>query len=122
MRTIDNRAEDAVLNGLNVFLGLILFLAPWYLELANESAAALNAYACGGAIAVVGMLALSKSYDWEEYLNLTIGIWAALAPWLLGFADAPLATAAHVVVGLAVAALAGVELRRLYRSPEAYSV
>ncbi|WP_419951715.1 SPW repeat protein [Methylobacterium sp.] len=122
MHTIENRAEDVALNGLNVFFGIALFLAPWYLELGNETAAARNAFICGIAIAVVAMLALSKSYDWEEYLNLFVGLWVAAAPWALGFADAKYATGAHVIIGLSVVALSGLELWRLYRSPEARSI
>jgi hypothetical protein len=122
MRTIENRTEDAVLNGLNVFLGIALFLAPWYLELSSETAAARNAFICGAAISVIAMLALSKSYDWEEYLNLAVGAWVTAAPWVLGFADVKFATGVHVVIGLAVVALSGFELWRLYQSPEARSV
>jgi hypothetical protein len=87
MRTIENQAEDAVLNGLSAFLGIALFLAPWYLDLGSETAAARNAFACGATIAVVAMLALSQSYDWEEYLTLAIGLWVVAAPWALGFAE-----------------------------------
>ncbi|WP_311276044.1 SPW repeat protein [Methylobacterium sp. WCS2018Hpa-22] len=122
MRTIENRAEDAVLNGLNVFLGIALFLAPWYLELSSETSAARNAFICGAAIAVIAMLALSKSYDWEEYLNLAVGLWVAAAPWALGFAEMKYVMGAHVVIGMSVVALSGFELWRLYRSPEARSV
>ncbi|KQO74801.1 SPW repeat protein [Methylobacterium sp. Leaf89] len=122
MRTIENRAEDAVLNGLNVFLGITLFLAPWYLELGSETVAARNAFICGAAIAVIAMLALSQSYDWEEYLNLAVGLWVAAAPWALGFAELKVVAGAHVVIGLAVFVLSGSELWRLYRSPEARSV
>jgi len=122
MRTIENRAEDAVLNGLNVFLGIFLFLTPWYLALGVETAAARNALISGAAIAVVAMFALGKSYDWEEYFNLALGLWVAAAPWTFGFTDSEYAVGAHLVIGLFVAILAGVELWRLYRSPEAYSV
>lgn len=122
MRTIENQAEDAVLNGLNVFVGIALILAPWYLELSSETAAARNAFIAGAAIAIIAMLAISKSYDWEEYLNLAVGVWVTAAPWVLGFAEMRTATGAHVVVGLSVILLSGFELWRLYRSPEARSI
>jgi len=41
---------------------------------------------------------------------------------VLGFADVKFATGAHVIIGLAVVALSGFELWRLYQSPEARSV
>ena len=122
MRTIENRTEDTVLNTTNALLGVVLLSTPWYLGVANETAAALNAFVCGAAIAVIAVLALSKSYDWEEYINLAIGLWVSIAPWVLGFAETGASMWAHVVIGLAVAALAAVELWRLYVSPEARSV
>lgn len=122
MRTIENRTEDMIPNALNILLGITLVLAPWYLELSYDSAAARNAFLSGGAITVVALLALGRTYDWEEYLNLALGLWAAMAPWALGFAETRGAMGVHVGVGLAVAALAAFELRRLYVSPQARSV
>lgn len=113
MRIFENRTEDTVLNVLMVFLGAALFVTPWYLGLANESSAARNAWICGGAIAVIAVFALSKTYEWEEYLNLALGFWVAVAPWALGFADQQYAMGVHVVIGIAVAAMAGIELRQL---------
>ncbi|KQQ21408.1 hypothetical protein ASF53_23525 [Methylobacterium sp. Leaf123] len=122
MRTIENRTEDTALNALNALLGVALLLAPWYLGLATETAAARNAFISGAAVAVIALLAISKSYDWEEYANLAIGLWVAVSPWALGFADAGATMWTHVVIGPAVAALSAFELWRLYVSPEARSV
>jgi SPW repeat len=122
MRTIENRTEDMIPNALNALLGVALIMMPWYLDLGSETAAARNAFACGVAIAVVAVLALSKSYDWEEYLNLAVGLWVSIAPWVLGFVDSRAMTWAHVAIGLAVAALAAFELWRLFMSPQARSV
>lgn len=121
MRTIENRTEDTVLNALNVLLGAALLLTPWYLGLDSETAAARNAVLCGIAIAAVAVLALSKTYDWEEYVNLALGLWVAVAPWALGFAESGYPMGAHVVIGLAVAALAGFEVWRIY-APQARSI
>ncbi|MGV7032689.1 SPW repeat protein [Methylobacterium symbioticum] len=122
MRTIENRTEDTVLNALNALLGVALLMTPWYLGLASETAAARNAFVSGAAIAIIAVLALSTSYDWEEYANLAIGLWVAVSPWALGFADSGSPMWAHLAIGLAVAALAAVELWRLHVSPDARSV
>ncbi len=122
MRTIENRTEDTVLNALNALLGVALLMTPWYFDLGSETAAARNAFISGAAIAVIAVLALSKSYDWEEYINLAIGLWVSISPWVLGFAETGSPMWVHVVIGLAVAALAAVELWRLFVSPEARSV
>ncbi len=65
--------------------------------------AARNAFVCGMPIAIISVLALSKSYDWEEYINLAVGLWVSIAPWALGFADSAIPTWTHVGIGLAVA-------------------
>jgi len=122
MRAIENQNGGIFLNGLIVAFGVILALMPWYLELGSETYAARNAWICGGLIAIVGLMAISLSYDWEEYLNLAIGLWAAVAPWVLGFAAVTHAMWAHVVAGLAVVALAGLELWRLYQVPTVRSI
>ena len=122
MKTITNQSEDAALNTANIVLGVILFLAPWVAEFGTDNAAALNAWICGAAIAIVAMAAINQSYDWEEGVNLALGLWTAAAPWLLGFATIRNATWTHLIVGVLVAVMAGVELWRLYHAPEARSV
>ncbi len=122
MRTIENRIEDMIPNALNAMLGVALLMTPWYLGLDNETAAARNALVCGAAIAVVAVLAMAKSYDWEETIALAIGLWVSIAPWALGFADTRYPMWLHVGIGLAVASLAAFELWRIFVSPQAHSV
>ncbi|MEE7462906.1 hypothetical protein MFUR16E_17450 [Methylobacterium fujisawaense] len=122
MRTIENRMEDMIPNALNALLGVALLMAPWYLGLGSATAAARNAFVYGGAITVVAALALAKSYDWEEYINLAAGLWVSIAPWALGFADLRYPVWLHVGIGLAVAVLTAFELWQLFVSPLARSV
>lgn len=122
MLTIKNRTEDMVPNALNILLGVALILSPWILDLGYETAATRNSLISGIAIAGIAAIALNKTYDWEEFLNLGVGLWVAMAPWVLGFADRGLLMWTHVVIGLAVAAVAVFELWRLFVSPETRSV
>lgn len=122
MLTIKNRTEDMVPNSLNILLGVALLLSPWFLGLTYETAAARNSLISGIAITAIAAIALNKTYDWEEFLNLAIGLWVAIAPWALGFADGGFIMWTHVVIGLAVAAVAAFELWRLFVSPETRSV
>ncbi len=122
MLTLKNRTEDMVPNALNIGLGVLLILSPWFLGLNYETPAALNSLVCGIAIAAVAAVALNRTYDWEEFLNLAAGLWVAIAPWALGFADGGLAMWTHVAIGLAVAAVAAFEVWRLFISPETRSV
>ena len=71
--------------------------------------------------AFVSLLAMAVHFprlaQWEEWANLILGVWAVLAPWLLGFAGVAYATYAHVIIGLVVAVLAAVELWMVSKRP-----
>ncbi|AYO83024.1 SPW repeat protein [Methylobacterium brachiatum] len=121
MRVLENRTEDMAPNAVTILLGITLALAPWYLGLGYETAAARNAFACGGAITFIAVLALGVTYEWEEYLNLALGLWVTMAPWALGFEELRSAMGVHVIVGLAVTIMAGAELRKLY-GPRTHSM
>jgi len=64
-----------------------------------------------------GGAALVAFTQWEEWANLVLGVWAIVAPWLLGFASAGYATYAHLAVGMVVALLAAVELWMVRNRP-----
>ncbi|GJE39352.1 SPW repeat protein [Methylobacterium persicinum] len=122
MLTIKNRTEDMVPNAINILLGALLILSPWLLGLEYETAVARNALISGIAIAGVAAIALDRTYDWEEFLNLAVGMWVAMAPWVFGFADGGFMMWTHLIIGLAVAVVAAFELWRLFVSPETQSV
>ena len=60
-------------------------------------------------IAVTSIVAIAAFSEWEEWLNLLLGIWLVLAPWILGFAHT---RGMHMSVGAdsVVAYLAGLQL------------
>jgi hypothetical protein len=96
----------AALDIINIVAGLGLLLSPWYLGYAGETYAAWNAWVVGAAVAVLAALALFAFHQAEEWINLALGLWAVIAPWLLGFATLPAAVGAHVIAGLIVAIVA----------------
>jgi uncharacterized membrane protein len=100
MRKLIARTEDHTVNGLNLALAAILFISPWLFGFA-------------GLIALVAGIALAQLQQWEEWVNVALGLWVAVSPWLLGFAGVANAMWAHLVFGLAVAALAAYEAWRL---------
>jgi len=103
-------AKDKTLDGINLVAGLLLVLSPWLLGFSASVAAAWNAWIVGALVALLAVGALVAFSEWEEWGNLFLGLWAALAPWVLGFADAAYAAIAHVVLGLLVAVLAAIRL------------
>ncbi|MBX4897240.1 SPW repeat protein [Rhizobium bangladeshense] len=90
----------------NIVAGLGLFISPWLFGFAAEASAAWNAWIVGAAITVIAVAALYAFYEAEEWCNLVLGIWAVIAPWILGFSAVIAAMWAHVIVGLIVAVLA----------------
>lgn len=76
------------------------------LGFAAESGAAWNAWIVGAAIALIAAAALYAFYEVEEWVNLVLGVWAVVAPWVLGFAAVTAAMWVHLIVGVVVAVVA----------------
>src|SRR5437868_4485779 len=99
----------------NLILGAFLFFSPWIFGYAGSTAAE-NANIVGIVIAVLAIAALAAFAIWEEWLNLIVGLWTLVSPWVLGF-QGTTAMTVHVVIGIAVAILAAVELWLLSQFP-----
>lgn len=117
MRTSGNRTDKAI-NIFNAVLGGVLFISPWLLGFRAETIPAWNAWLGGGAALLIALLAASQLYDWEEWLNLIVGLWIAASPWLLSFSGIAYAMWIHLVIGISIVGLAAMELWRLYQVPE----
>jgi hypothetical protein len=92
----------------NLILGAILFFSPWIFGFGSGRASD-NAYISGLVIVVLAIAALSAFAVWEEWLNLIVGLWTLVSPWVLGF-QGTTAMRVHVAIGIAVAILAGIEI------------
>ncbi|WP_163268768.1 SPW repeat protein [Chelativorans alearense] len=102
--------QETALDVVNLVVGIALVLTPWMMGYAAETTAAWNAWVVGALIGLVAIGALVSFAEWEEWANLVLGIWAIISPWLLGFAAITAAVWAHVIAGVIVAVLAGLEL------------
>jgi hypothetical protein len=100
--TLSRQWQDAV----NVVLGLWLIVSPWVLGYAMQTTPAWNAYVLGVIIAVAAIAALVAFHAWEEWVNVVLGIWLVVSPWILGFTTLTAALWNQVVVGIVVGALA----------------
>jgi hypothetical protein len=98
----DRNPADVV----NILAGLGLALSPWFLEFTTATAAALNAWIVGAAIALIALSALCSYHRTEEWVNGLLGLWAVIAPWVLGFSELGPVMSVHVVLGLLVAIVA----------------
>lgn len=112
--------QEAVLDIYQIALAAVLFLSPWLFAFAREKAMA-DAWVSALLVALVSVAALLVFREWEEWINVALGVWIVASPFILGFAHT---TAAHVMiaVGLVIAYLALLELwlahnRDYYRGP-----
>jgi hypothetical protein len=117
MGTVNDRI-DTTFSVTNVALGVLLIAAPWLLGFTDETWASRNAWFSGGVVVFLALLALVRTYDWEEWLNAIAGLWITASPWLLWFEDVAPARWTHVIVGLCIIAFTALELRHLYLAPK----
>jgi hypothetical protein len=99
----------------NLILGAILFFSPWMFGFGAGTAAE-NANIAGIIIAALAIAALAAFAVWEEWLNLIVGLWTLVSPWVLGF-QGTTAMKVHVVIGIAVAILAAIEIWIMTQNP-----
>lgn len=101
----------------NLLLGLWVFVSPWVLQHtmttgaaaagAVTSAAMWSFYISGIAIAILAAAALLAFQTWEEWVNLALGSWLFVSPWVLGFSTSTLLMWNAVIAGALIVLLAG---------------
>jgi len=119
MNGLKRRSELTAINIINAIAAAFLFVSPWLFGFSGEQSPAWNAWISGLLIAGLALAAVASLQEWEEWINLALGLWVAVAPWLLGFAGITYALWTHVAVGIGVAILAAVELWLIRQSPHA---
>lgn len=99
----------------NLILGAILFISPRIFAF-SAGPESQSAYISGIVIVVFSIAALASFAVWEEWLNLIVGLWVIVSPWLLGFPNTTAMTVS-VAIGVLVVALAAVELWIMSQQP-----
>ena len=107
---MNTAAPNKSLEWINLTLGTTLVLATFSTGFAVSLAAVWNAYVIGALIITCAAIALTKYGEWVEWTNAAAGGWLLVAPFALGFASNTPAMWTHVLIGLAVAIFAGVQL------------
>jgi len=98
-------------------LGFWLVLSPWTLHFADETAAMQNAVVAGFVLILAEVVTLSVFQVWEEWVNVALGAWLVISPWVLRGAG-PAATTNFILVGILVIVLAGYEMWQVARTRE----
>ncbi len=94
---------------LGVVVGVWLCASPWVLGISENMTVAQNAFLMGALLIVVETVILFAFRAWEEWINVAIGVWLVVSPWVLGITERA-ALANFVIVGAIVLALALYEL------------
>ncbi len=94
------RSQDWV----NLVLAICLFISPWVIGFATMAVPAWNAWIVGVVLGALALATLSMFAEWEEWVNLVLGLWLIVSPWLLRFATDTHVMATHVVLGVLVVA------------------
>jgi hypothetical protein len=102
--------KESGVDVINLILAVFLFLTPWIFGFVPGTAAAPNAWISGIIIGAMAVAALTSFAEWEEWVNLVLGLWVIASPWALGFATQSATKSAHVIVGLIVVVLAAIKL------------
>lgn len=87
-------------------LGLWMFASPWLFAFTGQSMPAWNSYIAGAIVLILSLAALVNFTVWEEWINVAVGLWLVISPWLLGYANMTSMTWNQVIVGLLVVILA----------------
>jgi hypothetical protein len=120
-----NRNAEAFIEFINLALGGFLILSPWLFGFRSQLGWH-TSWMAGTAIAILAIFSIADLFDSvsiptmfesEEWINLTIGTWLAICPWILNFNDDTMAMQVHLMVGVVVATIAAVELWMMHHRP-----
>ena len=107
MHLSTRRWQDQVI----LLLGIWLFVSPWAMGYPSDSTPATNAYMAGALMAVLAAFDLYKTYVWAVVVNIVVGAWVAVSPWLVGVVTDRAMSASMLIVGLATVVLGLWEMR-----------
>lgn len=109
------RSKTVACDVINLILGALLFISPWLFTFA-PGAESWNGWIAGIVIALLSVAALSAFAEWEEWLNLIVGLWVIVSPWVLHFSANTTAMWTNVIVGVIVAVVAAIEIWLTHRA------
>ena len=113
-RAILKFESESVLDLYNLLLAVVLFASPWFFAHASR-AAGLDLWLSSAAIIILSLAAMIAYSTWEEWINLALGLWLVISPYLLGFAHT---SAMHFSIGIgsAIVFFAALELWLRYEA------
>jgi hypothetical protein len=78
-----------------------LFISPWVLHAPTPGASAWNAWVVAIIVAALSIGALVQVAQWEDWINLILGAWLFISPWVYGYSgDMNMAWNSYIVGAL----------------------
>ncbi|HVY81355.1 MAG TPA: SPW repeat protein [Steroidobacteraceae bacterium] len=101
----DHATQVRVASGINTLLGLWLIASPWvYGYSAGQIGSVWNSVIVGVLIAVFGLMRVRTPHEATAFswINLVLGIWTVISPWIYGYAANTGRMWNNVIVGIVV--------------------
>ena len=99
-----------VASGLNILAGIWLILSPFILGYSYITGALWNDIIIGAAVLILAAVrewGKTEETTWASWVNLVLGIWLIIAPFVIGYSAESTPLWNDVLLGILVAALAG---------------
>jgi hypothetical protein len=109
MSYTDHSGQVKTASGINIILGIWFLISAWIYGYAAASQAMVWNYVVVGAlIAIFGIMryATPHSRIGFSWVNVVLGVWALISPWIYGYAGDMPRVWNDVIVGIVVAGLA----------------
>jgi SPW repeat len=90
-------------------LGLWLCISPWALLFDLDATATKIAVSSGVLVILAELLTLTVFRAWEEWINVILGAWLIVCPWIVGISSST-AKKNFVVIGVLIGVLALYEI------------
>ena len=91
----------------SLLLGIGVLLSPWAMGHEVNVAVRSSYSIVGIAVTIFAIVALTAFRPWEEWVNLVLGAWLLVSPWLLGFSAVTALMWNAVLIGALIIVCAG---------------
>jgi hypothetical protein len=101
-----NNGPSRVASGLNILAGIWVFISAWVFA-GGGAGAVWNSIIVGILIVIFAAIRMSRSAPvWPAWLNVILGIWLIISPWIYGFALDSGRRTNDIIFGIVVIVLA----------------
>ncbi len=92
MDTYSKRKSVKTTSGINIVAGVWLIAAPFVLAFTESTDALWNHIVVGLIVLILAAIRVNQPANsaWMSWVNVVLGIWLVVAPFLIGFEETPL--------------------------------